>query len=47
MSLNKTRKRLIRKYRKLYNSHPIGLKFSTELYLFTIRSSLALWPDLV
>lgn len=30
MSLNKTRKRLIRKYRKLYNSHPIGLKFSTD-----------------
>lgn len=30
MSLNKTRKRLIRKYRKLYNSRPIGLKFSTD-----------------
>lgn len=30
MSLNKTRKRLIRKYRKLYNSHPIGLKFSAD-----------------
>ena len=30
MSLNKARKRLIRKYRKLYNSHPIGLKFSTD-----------------
>lgn len=30
MSLNKTRKRLIRKYRKLYNSRPIGLKISTD-----------------
>lgn len=30
MSLNKSRKRLIRKYRKLYNSHPIGLKFSAD-----------------
>ena len=30
MSLNKSRKRLIRKYRKLYNSHPIGLKFSVD-----------------
>lgn len=30
MSLNKARKRLIRKYRKLYNSHPIGLKFSAD-----------------
>nr|DAX98728.1 MAG TPA: hypothetical protein [Caudoviricetes sp.] len=30
MSLNKARKRLIRKYRKLYNSHPIGLKFSVD-----------------
>lgn len=30
MSLNKARKRLIRKYRKLHNSHPIGLKFSTD-----------------
>ena len=30
MSSNKARKRLIRKYRKLYNSHPIGLKFSTD-----------------
>lgn len=30
MSLNKARKRLIRKYRKMYNSHPIGLKFSTD-----------------
>lgn len=30
MSLNKTRKRLIRKYRKLYNSRPIGLKFSAD-----------------
>lgn len=30
MSLNKARKRLIKKYRKLYNSHPIGLKFSAD-----------------
>ena len=33
MSLNKARKRLIRKYRKLYNSRssrPIGLKFTTD-----------------
>nr|DAS72487.1 MAG TPA: BNR/Asp-box repeat protein [Caudoviricetes sp.] len=30
MSLNKARKRLIRKCRKLYNSRPIGLKFSTD-----------------
>lgn len=30
MSLNKARKRLIRKYHKLYNSHPIGLKFSAD-----------------
>ena len=30
MSLNKARKRLIRKYRKLYNSRPIGLKFSID-----------------
>lgn len=30
MSLNKSRKRLIKKYRKLYNSHPIGLKFSAD-----------------
>ena len=30
MSLNKSRKRLIRKYRKMYNSRPIGLKFSTD-----------------
>lgn len=30
MSLNKARKRLIRKYRKMYNSRPIGLKFSTD-----------------
>lgn len=30
MSLNKARKRLIRKYRKLYNSRPIGLKFSVD-----------------
>lgn len=30
MSLNKARKRLIRKYRKMYNSRQIGLKFSTD-----------------
>lgn len=30
MSLNKARKRLIRKYRKMYNSRPIGLKFSAD-----------------
>lgn len=30
MSLNKTRKRLIKKCRKLYNSYPIGLKFSAD-----------------
>ena len=30
MSLNKTRKRLIRKYCKLFNSYPIGIKISTD-----------------
>lgn len=30
MSLNKTRKRLIRKYRKLFNSYPICIKISTD-----------------
>lgn len=30
MSLNKSRKRLIRKYRKLFNSYPIGIKISTD-----------------
>lgn len=30
MSLNKARKRLIKKYRKTFNSHPIGLKLSTD-----------------
>lgn len=30
MSLNKARKRLIRKYRRLYTSHPIGLRFSAD-----------------
>ena len=30
MSLNKTRKRLIRKYRKMFNSYPIGIKISTD-----------------
>ena len=30
MSLNKSRKRLIKKYYKMFNSHPIGLKISTD-----------------
>lgn len=30
MSLNKTRKRLIMKFRRMYNSYPIGIKFSTD-----------------
>ena len=30
MSQNKTRKRLIRKYRKMFNSYPIGIKISTD-----------------
>lgn len=30
MSLNKTRKRLIMKFRRMYNSYPIGVKFSTD-----------------
>nr|DAF10162.1 MAG TPA: hypothetical protein [Caudoviricetes sp.] len=30
MSLNKTRKRLIMKYRRMYNSYPIGVKLSTD-----------------
>lgn len=30
MSLNKSRKRLIKKYHKMFNSHPIVLKFSTD-----------------
>lgn len=30
MSLNKTRKRLIKKYRKPFNSYPIGIKISTD-----------------
>lgn len=30
MSLNKTRKRLIMKFRRIYNSRPIGIKFSTD-----------------
>ena len=37
MSLNKARKRLIRKYRKMYNSRPIGLKFSTDVRYFKGR----------
>lgn len=30
MSLNKTRKRLIMKFRRMYNSYPIGIKLSTD-----------------
>ena len=30
MALNKTRKRLIRKFRKKFNSYPVGIKFSTD-----------------
>ena len=30
MSLNKTRKRLIKKYHKMFNSHPIDIKISTD-----------------
>ena len=30
MSLNKTRKRLIMKYRRMFNSYPIGFKLSTD-----------------
>lgn len=30
MSLNKTRKRLIMKYRRMFNSHLIGIKLSTD-----------------
>lgn len=30
MSLNKKRKRLIMKFRRMYNSHPIGIKISTD-----------------
>ena len=30
MSLNKTRKRLIMKLRRMYNSYPIGIKLSTD-----------------
>lgn len=30
MSLNKTRKRLIMKFRRMYNSYPIGVKLSTD-----------------
>ncbi len=30
MSLNKARKRLIKKYRKIFNSHPIDIKISTD-----------------
>lgn len=30
MSLNKSRKRLIKKYHKMFNSHPINIKISTD-----------------
>ena len=30
MSLNKARKRLIKKYHKMFNSHPIDIKISTD-----------------
>lgn len=30
MSLNKSRKRLIKKYHKMFNSHPIDIKISTD-----------------
>ena len=30
MSLNKTRKRLIMKFRRMYNSYPVGIKLSTD-----------------
>lgn len=30
MSLNKRRKRLIKKYYKMFNSHPIDIKISTD-----------------
>lgn len=30
MSLNKSRKRLIKKYYKMFNSHPIDIKISTD-----------------
>lgn len=30
MSLNKTRKRLIMKFRRMYNNYPIGIRFSTD-----------------
>ena len=30
MSLNKIRKRLIMKYRRMFNSYPIGVKLSTD-----------------
>lgn len=29
MSLNKARKRLIKKYHRMFNSHPIDIKIST------------------
>lgn len=30
MSLNKSRKRLIKKYHKMFDSHPINIKISTD-----------------
>lgn len=30
MSLNKSRKRLIKKYHEMFNSHPIDIKISTD-----------------
>ena len=30
MSLNKSRKRLIKKYHRMFNSHPIDIKISTD-----------------
>lgn len=30
MSLNKARKRLIKKYHRMFNSHPIDIKISTD-----------------
>lgn len=30
MSLNKSRKRLIKKYHKMFNRHPIDIKISTD-----------------
>lgn len=47
MSLNKSRKRLIKKYYKMFNSHPIGLKISTDggktFFLWGIYQALVLF----